>query len=49
MTFADFVYGEQVPPEQPPMVNELQDLDVDAITPLEALMKIEQWKKQVDG
>ncbi len=49
LTFADFVYGEQVPPEQPPMVNELQDLDVDAITPLEALMKIAQWKKQVDG
>ena len=49
LTFADFVYGEQVPPEQSPVVDDLQNLDVDAITPLEALMKIAQWKKQVEN
>ena len=48
LTFADFVYGEQVPQEQHPMVDELQDIDVDSLTPLEALMKIAQWKRQVD-
>ena len=49
LTFADFVYGEQVPQEQYPMVDELHDLNIDDMTPLEALMKIAQWKEQVDG
>ena len=48
LTFADYIYGEQVPEERHPVIDELNDINVDDLTPLEALMKIAQWKEQVD-
>ena len=48
LTFADYIYGEQVPEEKHPVIEELNEINVDDLTPLEALMKIAQWKEQVD-
>ncbi|MCG9894567.1 MAG: DNA mismatch repair protein MutS, partial [Fimbriimonadaceae bacterium] len=34
--------------EEPPMVRELKSMDLTRLTPMDALMKLDSWKKQVD-
>ena len=44
--------GAPVPPqkvyEQHPLLKELQSVDPNSLTPLEALMKIAEWKKKLE-
>lgn len=47
ITFADMLLGE-LTPEEHPIIRELRELDIDAMTPLDALLKLSQWKKECD-
>ena len=36
------------PPPEHPMITEINELDVNSMTPMEALMKIAQWKRELE-
>ena len=48
ITFVDLFLGEQQIVNESPFFKELQEIDLDSITPLEALMKLAQWKREYD-
>jgi len=43
--------GQQIAlfPESSPILEELKGLDVNALTPLEAINKLYEWKRRYDG
>jgi len=40
--------GRAKPPEEHPLVAKIKDIDVNTITPLEALVRISEWKKELE-
>ena len=48
ITFADLVYGQAAQAEEHPVLRELRELDLDSMTPLEALLQLSQLKKSLE-
>jgi hypothetical protein len=48
ITFADILLGDQPEPEGLEIIRMIQEMDLDSISPLDALMQLSEWKKQLN-
>lgn len=48
ITFADILLGDQPQPEGQEIVRAIRELDIDSISPLDALLQISEWKRELN-